>query len=123
VVRNALLLRLTLGAGKRSLTRSEVDVVEPSSVLFQELVALLLGSEAIKYVDLTNVLRKVPTIQPPQTEETMPSSASIGVCEIMPPLVLLWKSMQTRCNSVTLSGNAIGEIDAVELCKSTKHWD
>jgi len=85
-------------------------------------VALLLGSEAIKYVDLTNVLRKVPTIQPAQTEETTPSSASIGVCEIMPPLVLLWKSMQTRCNSVTLSGNAIGEIDAVELCRSTKHW-
>ncbi|KAI1816043.1 RNI-like protein [Poronia punctata] len=106
--------------GKRSLTRSEVDVVEPSSVLFQEIVAMLLGSESIRYIDLTNVLRNVPTIAPVQLEDT-PSSTSAGVCEIMPPLILLWKSLQTRCNSVTLSGNAIGEVDAVELARLAQH--
>ncbi|KAI3336741.1 RNI-like protein [Xylariaceae sp. AK1471] len=102
--------------GKRSLTRSEVDMVEPSSVLFQELVAILLGSESIKYINLTNVLRNIPTVSSPQIDNP-PSCAPIGVCEIMPPIVLLWRSLQTRCNSITLNGNAIGEIDAVELCR------
>jgi hypothetical protein len=91
-------------------------MVEPSSVLFQELVAILLGSESIKYIDLTNVLRNIPTISSPYSEDSA-SSAPIGVCEIMPPVVLLWRSLQTRCNSLTLNGNAIGEIDTVELCK------
>lgn len=102
--------------GKRSLTRSEVDMVEPSSVLFQEMVAMLLGSESIKYIDLTNVLSRIPTISSRQSNNT-PSSSSVGVCEIMPPIVLLWRSLQTRCNSITLNGNAIGEVDAIELCK------
>ncbi|KAI1282455.1 hypothetical protein F5Y07DRAFT_240183 [Xylaria sp. FL0933] len=101
--------------GKRSLTRSEVDMVEHSSVLFQELVSLLLGSESIKYIDLTNVLRKVPTLSSLQNDSS--SSARAGVCEIIPPIVLLWASLQTRCNSITLNGNAIGEVDAVELCR------
>ncbi|KAI0416259.1 hypothetical protein F5X98DRAFT_189641 [Xylaria grammica] len=101
--------------GKRSLTRSEVDIVEHSSVLFQELISILLGSESIKHIDLTNVLRQVPTVSLPQNDNS--SSARVGVCEIMPPVVLLWISSQTRCNSVTLSGNAIGEVDAVELSR------
>ncbi|RWA12065.1 hypothetical protein EKO27_g3044 [Xylaria grammica] len=101
--------------GKRSLTRSEVDMVEHSSVLFQELISILLGSESIKHIDLTNVLRQVPTVSLPQNDNS--SSARVGVCEIMPPVVLLWISSQTRCNSVTLSGNAIGEVDAVELSR------
>ncbi|KAI1194823.1 RNI-like protein [Nemania serpens] len=99
--------------GKNSLTRSEVDMVESSSVLFQELVSILLGSESIKHIDLTNVLRKVPTISALQKDDL--SSAPVGICEIIPPVVLLWGSAQTRCNSINLSGNAIGEIDAIEL--------
>ncbi|KAI1427060.1 hypothetical protein F5Y12DRAFT_227774 [Xylaria sp. FL1777] len=102
--------------GKRSLTRSEADMVEHSSILFQELVSILLGSEAIKYVDLTNVLRKVPTVSSLQNGNSSPARA--GVCEIIPPLVLLWISLQTRCNSITLNGNAVGEVDAVELCRA-----
>jgi hypothetical protein len=90
-------------------------MVESSSVIFQELVSILLGSESIKHLDLTNVLRKVPTISSSQ-KDSFPS-VSIGVCEIIPPIVLLWGSLQTRCSSVNLNGNAIGEIDAVELCK------
>ncbi|KAI1313617.1 hypothetical protein F5Y03DRAFT_103357 [Xylaria venustula] len=101
--------------GKRSLTRSEVDMVEHSSVLFQELVSVLLGSESIKYIDLTNVLRKVPTLSSLQNSDS--SSIRAGVCEIIPPIVLLWLSLQTRCNSITLNGNAIGDVDAVELCR------
>ncbi|KAJ8125468.1 hypothetical protein O1611_g8171 [Lasiodiplodia mahajangana] len=101
--------------GKHSLTRSEADMVESSSVLFQELVATLLGSESIRHLDLTNVLRKIPTISSSQ-KDSFPS-APIGVCEIIPPIVLLWGSLQTRCNSISLNGNAVGEIDAVELCR------
>ncbi|TGJ87757.1 hypothetical protein E0Z10_g1005 [Xylaria hypoxylon] len=99
--------------GKRSLTRSEVDMVEHSPVLFQELISILLGSESIKHIDLTNVLRQVPTISLPQNDNS--SSARIEVCEIMPPVILLWMSSQTRCNSITLNGNAIGEANAIEL--------
>lgn len=104
---------INFSVGKNSLTRSEVDMVESSSVLFQELVSILLGSESIKHIDLTNVLRKVPTISALQKDDL--SSAPVGICEIIPPVVLLWGSAQTRCNSINLSGNAIGEIDAIEL--------
>ncbi|KAI0202185.1 RNI-like protein [Astrocystis sublimbata] len=100
--------------GKHSLTRSEADMVETSSVLFQELVALLIGTESIRHIDLTNVLRKVPSVLPQQNVD---SSSPLVVCEVVPPLVLLWSSSQTRCNSVTLNGNAIGEVDAIELCR------
>ncbi|KAI1176280.1 RNI-like protein [Nemania sp. FL0916] len=98
--------------GKHCLTRSEADMVEASSMLFQELVSLLLGSESIKSIDLTNVLWGMP-VGPPQQNNA--ASAPIGSCEIIPPLALLWGSSQTRCNSVVLSGNAIGDIDAAEL--------
>lgn len=90
-------------------------MVESSSVLFQELVSILLGSESIKHIDLTNVLRRVPTISASQKDEL--SSVPVGICEIIPPVVLLWGSSQTRCNSINLSGNAIGGIDAIELGK------
>lgn len=90
-------------------------MVEHSSLLFQELVSVLLGSESIKSIDLTNVLRKIPTPSSIQDEGSV--SVQAGVCEIIPPVVLLWASLQTRCNSITLNGNAIGQIDAAELCK------
>ncbi|KAI0534641.1 hypothetical protein GGR58DRAFT_46584 [Xylaria digitata] len=98
--------------GKRGLTRNEVDMVEHSSVLFQELISILLGSESIKHIDLTNVLCVAPATSSLQSNSS--SSARVGVCEIVPPLVLLWRSLQTRC-SITLNGNAVGEVDAVEL--------
>ncbi|KAI0456150.1 RNI-like protein [Xylaria acuta] len=101
--------------GKHSLTRSEGDMVESSSVLFQELVSILIGTESIKHIDLTNVLRKVPTISSPKNDN--PSTIPIGVCEIVPPVVLIWSSLQTRCNSISLNGNSIGEVDAIELCR------
>ncbi|KAI0148473.1 RNI-like protein [Xylariaceae sp. FL1272] len=101
--------------GKRSLTRAEFDLVESSSVLFQELISILLGSESIKHIDLTNVLRSVPTLSSAASNNV--TSTPPGVCELMPPMVLLWKSLQTRCNSIRLNGNAIGGTDAVELCR------
>ncbi|KAI0443391.1 RNI-like protein [Xylaria telfairii] len=101
--------------GKHNLTRSEADMVESSSVLFQELVSILIGTESIKHIDLTNVLRKVPTISPVQKDNSL--TIPIGVCEIVPPVVLLWSSLQTRGNSISLNGNAIGEVDAIELCR------
>ncbi|KAI1755387.1 RNI-like protein [Xylaria castorea] len=101
--------------GKHSLTRSEADMVESSSVLFQELVSILIGTESIRHIDLTNVLRNVPTISSPQKDNA--PRVPVGICEIVPPLVLIWSSLQTRCNSISLNGNAIGEVDAIELCR------
>ncbi|KAJ2980193.1 hypothetical protein NUW58_g7012 [Xylaria curta] len=77
--------------GKHSLTRSEADMVDSSSVLSQELVSILLGSESIKYINLTNVLRKVPTISSPPKDNS--STAPIGLnfetlCGIMKYLEL-----------------------------------
>ncbi|KAI0408628.1 RNI-like protein [Xylaria palmicola] len=95
--------------GKHSLTRGEADMVESSPIIFQELVSILLGSEAIKFIDLTNVLRKVP-------KGSLPTAPKVG-CEIMPPITLLWGSAQTRCSSINVNGNEIGETDAVELCR------
>ncbi|KAI1432040.1 RNI-like protein [Xylaria sp. CBS 124048] len=99
--------------GKRSLTYSEVNMVESGSVLFQELVSILLGSESIKHIDMANVLRKVRTL--PSSHNESSSSTPPGICEIMPPITMLWKSLQTRCNSITLNGNAMGEPDTLEL--------
>ncbi|KAI0476763.1 RNI-like protein [Xylaria cf. heliscus] len=101
--------------GKHNLTRSEADMVESSSVLFQELVSIMLGTESIKHIDLTNVLRKVPTISAPPKDN--PSAIPLGACEIVPPVVLLWNSLQTRCSSISLNGNTIGKVDAVEICR------
>ncbi|KAI0480641.1 RNI-like protein [Xylariaceae sp. FL0804] len=102
--------------GKRSLTRAEFELAESSSVLFQELIALLLGSESVKHIDLSNVLANVRTPVRPNGFDTaiLPQRK---VCEIMPPIILLWKSLQTRCNSINLSGNSLGESAIIELCR------
>ncbi|KAI1330493.1 RNI-like protein [Xylariaceae sp. FL0255] len=105
--------------GKRSLTRGEFDLVESSSVLFQELVAILLGSESIKHIDLSNVLNKVPTIRSSMDDDF--SSVPLDVCEIMPPIVLLLKSLQTRCSSIVLNGNDLGATDALELGRALQN--
>lgn len=108
-------LRTDATLGKRSLTRGEFDLVENSSVLFQEIVALLLGSESIRHIDLSNVLSKEVT-SVSESSQTIPSSTS-GVCEVVPPVLLLWKSLQTRCNSINFSGNPLGISDIAGLCE------
>ncbi|KAI1104232.1 RNI-like protein [Jackrogersella minutella] len=105
--------------GKRSLTRLEFDLVENSSVLFQEIVALLLGSESIRDIDLTNVLNGKPTTS---LENGQPGpSPTSQVCEVVPPVVLLWKSLQTRCNSINLSGNSLGVPDVAGLSRALQN--
>ncbi|KAI1393593.1 RNI-like protein [Hypoxylon trugodes] len=101
--------------GKRSLTKVEFELVENSSVLFQEMVALLLGSESIRDIDLSNVLAKEPTA-PIENGQALPSLTN-RVCEVVPPVVLLWKSLQTRCNSINLSGNRLGVPDIAGLSR------
>ncbi|RYO81174.1 hypothetical protein DL762_007274 [Monosporascus cannonballus] len=102
--------------GRRSLTRAEYDLVENSSVLFQEIVALLIASESVKHLDLRNVLRKCrPPASGPNAESLY--SPSKQVCEIVPPIVLLWKSQQTRCNSIDLSGNPFGPTDVAGISR------
>ncbi|KAI0887205.1 RNI-like protein [Annulohypoxylon maeteangense] len=105
--------------GKRSLTRVEFDLVENSSVLFQEIVALLLGSESIRHIDLTNVLAREPTVSL-GNGQTAPSPTG-QVCEIVPPIVLLWKSLQTRCNSINISGNPLGVPDVAGLSRALQN--
>ncbi|KAI1500573.1 hypothetical protein F5X99DRAFT_234453 [Biscogniauxia marginata] len=103
--------------GKRSLTRTEFELVENSSILFQEMVSLLLGSESVRYINLSNVLGSVHTMPEPGRTACIPSPIS-GVCEIIPPFILLWRSSQTRCSSINLSRNRLGEIDVVEMCRT-----
>ncbi|KAI6091161.1 RNI-like protein [Hypoxylon rubiginosum] len=102
--------------GKRSLTRPEFELVENSSVLFQEIVALLLGSESIRHMDLSDVLSREPTI--PLSNSSQPAlSPSNQGCEVVPPILLLWKSLQTRCNSISLDGNCLGVSDIAGLSR------
>ncbi|KAI1212437.1 RNI-like protein [Annulohypoxylon truncatum] len=105
--------------GKRSLTRVEFDLVENSSVLFQEIVALLLGSESIRHIDLTNVLAREPAASM-ENDQSVPSPTS-RACEVVPPIVLLWKSLQTRCNSINLSGNFLGVPDVAGLSRALQN--
>ncbi|OTA98928.1 hypothetical protein M426DRAFT_68808 [Hypoxylon sp. CI-4A] len=101
--------------GKRSLTRVEFELVENSPVLFQEIVALLLGSESIRHIDLTSVLSKPPKSSP-ENGQAFPFPSG-PVCEVVPPVLLLWKSLQTRCNSINLSGNPLGISDIASLSR------
>ncbi|KAI1854739.1 hypothetical protein JX266_000857 [Neoarthrinium moseri] len=98
--------------GKRSLTRDEFEVAEKSSILFQEVVAMLLGSESIRHVDFSDVLPKAS--RRPTTEVSTPSLIFQG-CDIVPPIILLVRSLQTRCKSVVLNGNALDATDISEL--------
>lgn len=109
-------LQANIISGKRSLTRPEFELAENSSVLFQEIVALLLGSESIRHIDLSNVLSREPTAPPSESSHPAPSPSNQG-CEVVPPIILLWKSLQTRCNSISLDGNSLGVSDIAGLCK------
>ncbi|KAF2995142.1 hypothetical protein E8E14_003339 [Neopestalotiopsis sp. 37M] len=101
--------------GKRSLTRDEVEIVEKSSVLFQEVVAMLLGSESIRHVDFSDVLSRTT---PPATPTSATSSSGNVGCEIIPPIILLIRSLQSRCKSIILSGNCLDQIDVSEICQT-----
>ncbi|KAI0011770.1 RNI-like protein [Xylariaceae sp. FL0662B] len=105
--------------GKRSLTRDEFELVENSSVLFQELVALLLGSESVRHIDLRSVLSEEPARLSESTTST--PSPSSRVCEVISPVVLLWKSLQTRCSSVCISGNPLGVTDVAGLSRTLQN--
>ncbi|KAH6654068.1 hypothetical protein BKA67DRAFT_518387 [Truncatella angustata] len=96
--------------GKRSLTRDEFEVVEKSSVLFQEVIAMLLGSESIRHADFTAVLPKAPVVPTPGSSPTVHQG-----CEVVPPVVLLIRSLQSRCKSIILNGNYIGHVDVSEI--------
>ncbi|KAI4600040.1 hypothetical protein KJ359_001141 [Pestalotiopsis sp. 9143b] len=102
--------------GKRSLTRDEFEIVEKSSVLFQEVVAMLLGSESIKHVDFSEVLARTAVPSTPTSAVSGPSS-NLG-CEIVPPIILLLRSLQSRCKSIILSGNRLDQIDVTEICQT-----
>ncbi|KAL7626819.1 hypothetical protein AAE478_003593 [Parahypoxylon ruwenzoriense] len=102
--------------GKRSLTRAEFELVENSSVLFQEMVALFVGSESVRHIDLSSVLNGEPIASPFSNGDCIPTPASRG-CEVVPPVVLVWKSLQTRCNSITLNGNPLGVSDIAGLSR------
>ncbi|KAK9775027.1 putative PH domain-containing protein [Seiridium cardinale] len=99
--------------GKRSLTRDEFEVVEKSTVLFQEVVAMLLGSESIRHVDFSEVLPKAPTSTAPAASGP-PSPVHQG-CEVVPPIILLIRSLQSRCKSIILNGNYLGPVDVSEI--------
>ncbi|KAJ1335152.1 leucine-rich repeat-containing protein 16 [Microdochium nivale] len=102
--------------GKRSLTPGEYELSETASVLFQELIALLLGSESVRHIDLDGALNKkwTQSVTAQQPDETRS-------CEILPPIVLLWKSCQTRCNSVNISGNPLGIPDVAGLSRNLQN--
>lgn len=90
--------------------------MENSSVLFQEIVALLLGTESVRHIDLSNVLSGELAPALSDNGQYVPSPTSQG-CEVVPPVLLLWKSLQTRCNSIILDGNPLGISDIAGLSK------
>ncbi|KAI0128389.1 hypothetical protein BJ170DRAFT_682184 [Xylariales sp. AK1849] len=98
---------------KRCLTRDEFEIVEKSPVLFQEIIALLLGSESIKHIDLGGVLSRATGTK----SSTTPGDFALAgrSCEVVPPIILLLRSLQTRCKSVVLSGNPLGPMDISEI--------
>ncbi|KAI5922248.1 hypothetical protein F4810DRAFT_675166 [Camillea tinctor] len=106
--------------GKQSLTRAEFELVENSSIMFQEMVSLLLGSESVRHVDISNISSGTHTKLESGNANRASFSANDAndVCDIIPPLVLLWRSSQTRCTSINLSGNRLSEADVVEMCRT-----
>ncbi|KAH8673931.1 hypothetical protein BX600DRAFT_220405 [Xylariales sp. PMI_506] len=99
--------------GKRTLTRDEYEVLEKSSILFQEIVALLLGSESVRHIDLSFVLPDA-TIGARSSITGSGLSQSLS-CEVVPPIVFLLRSLQTRCKSIILNGNPLSSTDVSEI--------
>ena len=83
-------------------------MLESSSVLFQEVTAMMLASESVKQIDFSGVLGR--------QFHSLPASRDLG-CELLPPILLLLRSLQTRCKSIFLSYNPLSAMDVDELCK------
>lgn len=76
---------------------------------------MLLGSESIRQVNFSDVLPK-RVVRTVSANAIPPSPADQG-CDVVPPVVLLLRSLQTRCKSIVLNGNDLGSMDVSELCE------
>jgi hypothetical protein len=74
---------------------------------------MLLGSESIRQVNFGGVLPKLAT-RTDYTTVHAPSPTDRG-CDVVPPIILLLRSLQTRCKSIVLNGNDLGDMDVSEL--------
>jgi hypothetical protein len=77
---------------------------------------MLLGSESIRHVDFSDALAKSPS---PAVPAALGAATPHPGCEIVPPIILLIRSLQSRCKSIILNGNHLGQVDVSELCKVT----
>ncbi|KAK8081433.1 RNI-like protein [Apiospora saccharicola] len=106
--------------GKRSLTRDEYELMEHSSVLFQELVGLLLASESVKQVNLNGVLSgRFVAAASGSAEASAPRNRG---CDLIPPIVLLLRSLQSRCKSIFLNNNPMSAADVGDLCQTLQNY-
>lgn len=69
---------------------------------------MMLASESVKQIDFSGVLSR---------QFQSPPGGRDLVCEILPPILLLLRSLQTRCKSVFLNYNPLSAMDVEELCK------
>jgi hypothetical protein len=74
---------------------------------------MLLGSESVKQIDLSDVLDRTTAGRSP-TSPTFSSSGG-GAADIMLAITLLLNSGQTRCRSIVLDGNPFGPNEIGEL--------
>ncbi|KAK7908685.1 hypothetical protein PG985_015988 [Apiospora marii] len=106
--------------GKRSLTREEYEVMEHSSVLFQELVGLLLASESVRQVNLSGVLSgRYVSAATGASEAAAPRNRG---CDLVPPIVMLLRSLQSRCKSIFLNNNPMSATDLGDLCQTLQNY-
>ncbi|KAK7987465.1 hypothetical protein PG989_007780 [Apiospora arundinis] len=106
--------------GKRSLTRDEYEVMEHSAVLFQEIVGLLLASESVRQVNLNGVLSSQYVSAASGASEA--SSPENRGCDLVPPIVLLLRSLQSRCKSIFLNNNPMSATDVSEICQTLQNY-
>ncbi|KAK8124472.1 RNI-like protein [Apiospora kogelbergensis] len=106
--------------GKRSLTRDEYEVMEHSAVLFQEIVGLLLASESVRQVNLNGVLSSQYVAAASGASEA--SSPQNRGCDLVPPIVLLLRSLQSRCKSIFLNNNPMSATDVSEICQTLQNY-
>ncbi|KAK7952692.1 uncharacterized protein PG986_008420 [Apiospora aurea] len=106
--------------GKRSLTRDEYEIMEHSPVLFQEIVGLMLASESVRQVNFNGVLSGRYVAAASDASEA--SSPRNRGCDLIPPIVLLLRSLQMRCKSVFLNGNPMSATDVSDLCQTLQNY-
>ncbi|KAK8048301.1 RNI-like protein [Apiospora phragmitis] len=106
--------------GKRSLTRDEYEIMEHSPVLFQELVGLMLASESVRQVNLNGVLSSRYIAAASGGSEA--SSPQNRGCDLVPPIVLLLRSLQSRCKSIFLNNNPMSANDVAEICQTLQNY-